>query len=828
MERPRARIIDLPDEIVSLVVQSLPLVCLMQLALSSKIATELWRHLRALRVRLHGPLVHHFTRYIAKCVEGREPIFESLLRVELLTDSASASTALADALLRQCTSLTGLTFYAPQQQLSLSHLNLQSVRELTFIDCEFSANESFALADVLCTNLPQLRILRSINSLCGDHSRIRLKRSLTTKESVTLQRRMFASLTQLTDLAFVGTPASLQDDASVSFSRLTNLRSLVTFYEEFYFSDYNDDTLSCEGALSLLSQLRELRPAQLRAEMPRLCVLTSGFVPERVHKWPIATALHLAAAGLPDLRGWVQAWQQLGFAIDAEDSDGKTPLMWAIARTRKSPFSFGPLVEAGADVFHRAAGWRERNALFAWKGDIDLGSQLMSTYQQARNVRQHFVDSLGRNPLGVLSEGGYGSASKFRIFIDLIRSMGMAELMPPTQPSYDGGNALHWVASAAECRVEVADVLIEFGCDPFALDAKGRTPLWRARSCDFAADMLRLTIRTRDDLMKVWRCSATPPSHGEPKGKTLLMKLARLPREDTQSRIRIELLRVLKLCTPEELNAIDRFGRHALAFALNCRNPWMVQFLLDKRMGSENIVFNLKQSCLLHRAVANYSSPFNLCKLLMSHSVDLLERDRFGRTALHVLLQLVAECEECHLESSYFIQVIHLFLKSDEILSTVDAAGRVPLHWLCAALTGCMRKLNLRQEGDGFSNSAPWQGILNTFVLRSREFFLSPDVHGIRPVDLLGDFESGDTLGNVYFAVLSYMWAHGLPWRVSVHSPSSSKTSRLVIKVQSVSQESQKLESFKEALTRAALLARSERASMSDSSTPPVVNGNVP
>eukprot|EP01122_Echinamoeba_exundans_P018087 TRINITY_DN999_c0_g1_i1.p1 TRINITY_DN999_c0_g1~~TRINITY_DN999_c0_g1_i1.p1 ORF type:complete len:689 (-),score=43.88 TRINITY_DN999_c0_g1_i1:17-2083(-) len=670
----------LPTDVLTVILGFLPVVGLMQFAMAARAAPSQLIHLRRLSIRYSRAfLLEAFLHYINKC-EGRfGPLLQSVASLDIKTNSSELAVSFSELVLRHSTFLSALTLHRAYEALPVSRLSLTRLRELNLVDCVFSSHESFLLADVLCS-APQLSVFRSVNAICGLHRDLSLTRRLSLEEANGLQQKLIKGLTQLSVLTFTVNGSRLSSPVT-SFAHLTRLQSLAVDFEDFEFVEYTDDMLSFESAMKMLSCLRGLYPPQLRAEPPRLCSAIKG-TPSATS---FTTPLHLAARVLKDMSGWIRAWQSLGFSIDVEDSNGGTPLMRLLQENRRTKIVAPQLISAGADISHRARGWHNRHALFsAVAGGDKAAASVVFPYFKERYETgvdaSLFLDSLGRNLVGV----GAKSAN-FSSLLDLLQSHDMQSCFRAAHTSHDGGGALHWAARDSAPAYNVP-LLLQHGCDPFALDARGRTPVWRSRSKS-VMEALLYCVRTREDFMKVWRRPA--PFNAD--GRTLLMKLVTLS-TGTEAPA---LDRLLSFCTVEDLNAVDHRGRTALSLSylrapLGSSTPL---FLLERCCRAKD--FNVRIGGCLHAAATQYdTSPFAHCQRLLSHGADLLERDSFGRTALHAALQRAAAFHSYYSNPRDIIILLQLF-GDPTVLSTRDSAGRVPLHWLCVALCGTLSRLEL-------------------------------------------------------------------------------------------------------------------------------------
>eukprot|EP01122_Echinamoeba_exundans_P006212 TRINITY_DN1707_c0_g2_i1.p1 TRINITY_DN1707_c0_g2~~TRINITY_DN1707_c0_g2_i1.p1 ORF type:complete len:713 (-),score=86.95 TRINITY_DN1707_c0_g2_i1:471-2609(-) len=615
-------------------------------------------------------------------------------------------------------------------------LPLNQLTELNLSGVMLSSKDLEATIDILGQST-KLTTLRSIKALCNVAGGLQLEQP-TPQQCDVLLRKLVSSLTNLRTLHMVTQQGTLQS-ANVSFTALTKLTQLATCWKEF------ESGIETQEPQKLMDDLKALYPPQLQ-EVDAL-LLSTHYSLRAVSQTPFGfcTALHAAASFTFHVSAKAESWLNYWPAskIDVEDSEGRTPLMYAALRSRR-PNSAAALISAGANIFHRARGWYGRHSVFAAaqnKAVLPLFlPHFCAELKASGSDHSIALDAIGCTPLMLVRE-------KEAVEM-LVQCAELSAAFPPlTTASFRGWNALQWHSSLRQYLVDSSSPLLAGGQWNVAhRDAEGRSILWTCGNLQ-AASALLTSVKSRDEFMSLWKKTGT---HVESNARatTLLTRMARCYNEDFgRKEIENELDRVLGFLSPEEINAVDHRGRSALCHAIRTRGGLPFSSFLLERSAHRTKV-NINAGAPLHEAIMCYHGDQRVAESLLKAGADANCCDSFGANSLNVFLRF---CFLSFVDLSLCSAVLLLLLDSGANPLQSDADGYVPLHWLC--------KLAARPPSVvGKIDYSPW----NRLIAASAAVSLRASKRGDRPVDFL--FETMEPLVHNPFArnVVRQMLSAGL------------------------------------------------------------------
>ena len=374
------------------------------------------------------------------------------------------------------------------------------------------------------------------------------------------------------------------------------------------------------------------------------------------------TAIHLAAMkGHTDL---VRLLLQRGSDVDVRAS-GKTPLFLSSFANHRETTEL--LLEYGSDVNAHDIFGRTAVHYGAQEGRVAMITLLLE-----RGANVHARDQEGQTPLfmSVIYDQKEAASRLIQHGADV--NAGDTNRKTP----------LHFAAQ--EGCVEIAEMLIENGANVNAEEVTGDQPLALAVAyC--SDDVVALLLRHGAELNATNENLLTPLHIAAQNGKTALAEMllqqgVHLESKECDGQTALHIacsfgdIKMAKVLVKygSDVNARDGAGKTTLCLAVSEGHMEIAAFLLEN--GADvNLVdgdgytplHNLYMN--LYKSLSNDRITYTIAELLFNHGSRIDERDRKGRTALH----MACECSS--------VKLVEQLLQHKSKINAVDLEGCTPL-----------------------------------------------------------------------------------------------------------------------------------------------------
>lgn len=349
--------------------------------------------------------------------------------------------------------------------------------------------------------------------------------------------------------------------------------------------------------------------------------LDLNFIRVNTHPPRGVTGLHLASwFGMDYL---ALRLIQRGYPVDARDSKGRTPLLWAAQCESTSMAAL--LIRNGAIRDSKDTIGQTPLSVATWTGHERMVQVLLE-----ENCDPNCKDRQHQTPLHHAADRGY----------ERIAGYLLKHGANPNAENLFGITPL-FVASLFE-RLPIVVLLLDHGAFPEGKDQRGVTSLIAAASV------------VNEEIVRILHKRGGQIDTKQNNGQTALFQVARVGTEEMAH---------LLVSLGANVNIKDKFGRTAISLAAESGKMGVIQRLL-KAGGDPEVEDDYGRTSLIQAAANGNTAVVNL----LSKLTNANKGDRFGRTALH------AAASGGHVES------VRALLATDGIDHTPkDIFGSTPL-----------------------------------------------------------------------------------------------------------------------------------------------------
>ena len=324
-----------------------------------------------------------------------------------------------------------------------------------------------------------------------------------------------------------------------------------------------------------------------------------------------------------------------GADIDARDTDGETPLHYAVGRGGTAE-RVNALLDAGANV--EARGKYDRTPLHyaaGWDGTAERVNALLNA-----GADIHARDTDGETPLHYAAGWG-GTAERVNALLNAGADIDARDT--------DGETPLHSAAGWGG-TAERVNALLNAGADIDARDTDGETPLHYAVGWDDTAEMVNVLLNAGADIHARDTDGETPLHHAATKDTAGIVNAL--------------------LNAGADIHARDTGGWTPLHHAAEHSTAETVNALLNA--GADIHARDTGGETPLHHAVVRWGGTAEIVNVLLNAGADIHARDTGGWTPLHHAVRFAATNDTAG--------IVNVLLNAGADIHARDTDGETPLH----------------------------------------------------------------------------------------------------------------------------------------------------